>query len=290
MGNYTYKQNPENEYILLHSKPAWEALNFIWGVDGKGAGGNTAEVIDRAFDIACDNIISPTASSFPESIDLSFPDPSVEDPFASARDGSKESEGDQGSSEPVVTFVTGNKKKLEEVKRILLTGGALPFTLTNHKIDLPELQGDPTSVAREKCLLAAKEVNGAVIIEDTSLCFNALNSMPGVYIKWFLEHNGLDGLNDMILFSKDKTGYAQTVVAFCSGPGKECITFAGRTHGKVVRPRGSLDFGWDPIFEPNEGNGLTYAEMTSEQKDSISHRRRAFVQLRDYLEEKFVEV
>lgn len=286
MGNYTYKQNPANEYILFHSEPAWEALNFIWGL-----GGETARAVEDAFNIACDSIRVPEGSSTPECADISFPDPSVPDPLAAARvDGStKQGTNDAKSSEPVVTFVTGNKKKAEEVKRILSAGGEMPFRLTNHKLDLPELQGDPIHVAKEKCELAAKELGGAVITEDTSLCFNALNGMPGVYIKWFLDANGLDGLNDMISFSDDKSGYAQTVVAYCPGPGQEVLTFDGRTHGKIVRPRGSLDFGWDPIFEPDEGSGLTYAEMTGEQKDSISHRMRAFVQLREYIEQKFAD-
>eukprot|EP00581_Thalassiosira_minuscula_P028445 CAMPEP_0183753832 /NCGR_PEP_ID=MMETSP0739-20130205/3190_1 /TAXON_ID=385413 /ORGANISM="Thalassiosira miniscula, Strain CCMP1093" /LENGTH=660 /DNA_ID=CAMNT_0025990403 /DNA_START=61 /DNA_END=2043 /DNA_ORIENTATION=- len=288
-GNYTYKQNPENEYILLHAKPAWEALYFIWGKDGQGANGNIAEVVDNAFKLACDNIQVPEGSTIPDFVDISFPDPPIADPLADARGASKN--GAKVSSEPVVTFVTGNKKKAEEVRRILSSSGRdLPFTLNNHKIDLPELQGDPVQIAREKCLLAAKKMNGAVITEDTSLCFNALNGLPGVYIKWFLDENGLDGLNDMISFSDDKSAYAQTVVAFCGGPGQDVYTFAGRTQGKIVRPRGSLDFGWDPVFEPDEGKGLTYAEMTGEQKDSISHRKRAFVKLRDYIEEKYVQI
>ena len=290
-GNYTYKQNPKNEYILFHSKPAWEALDFIWGVDGQGADGKTAEVVENAFTIACDNI--PANSIFPECIDISFPDPSIADPLASARDANKKHHTPQvkSASEPVVTFVTGNKKKAEEVRRILNKKADLPFTLTNHKLDLPELQGDdPVLVAKKKCELAAKEINGAVIIEDTSLCFTALNGLPGIYIKWFLDKNGLGGLNDMISFSEDKSAYAQTVVAFCAGPGKEVFTFDGRTQGKIVRPRGDLDFGWDPIFEPDEGNGLTYAEMTDERKDNISHRKRAFVKFRDFIEKKYVQV
>lgn len=54
-------------------------------------------------------------------------------------------------------------------------------------VSLPELQGDPLEIAREKCRCAAAEVQGSVIVEDTSLCFNALNGMPGPYIKWFVE-------------------------------------------------------------------------------------------------------
>ena len=82
---------------------------------------------------------------------------------------------------PIITFVTGNKKKLEEAKQILSTAfdGRAPFELTNQKIDLPELQGDPVAIAKEKCRLASEQVNGAVFTEDTSLCFNALNGLPG---------------------------------------------------------------------------------------------------------------
>ena len=71
--------------------------------------------------------------------------------------------------------------RLEEVISIL--GDSLPFNLVSAKIDLPELQGEPEEVSKEKCRLAAKEVNGPVMVEDTSLCYNALGGLPGVYIK-----------------------------------------------------------------------------------------------------------
>lgn len=63
----------------------------------------------------------------------------------------------------------------------------MPFELTNAKIDLPELQGEPEDIAREKCRLAAEAVGGPVMCEDTCLCFNKLGGLPGPYIKWFLE-------------------------------------------------------------------------------------------------------
>ena len=62
-------------------------------------------------------------------------------------------------------------------------GQELPFALVNQKVDLPELQGEPEEISAEKCKLAASQVGGAVIVEDTSLCFNALNGLPGPYIK-----------------------------------------------------------------------------------------------------------
>ena len=184
-----------------------------------------------------------------------------------------------------ITFVTGNKKKLEEVKQILAKGGEIPYEITNRKIDLPELQGEPFEIAKEKCRLAAKQINGAVLTEDTSLCFNALNSMPGPYIKWFLESCGHDGLNKMLDGFEDRSAYAQTIVAYTKGPDEEVHVFEGRTDGKIVGARGPLDFGWDPIFEPDEGAGKTYAEMTKEFKNSISHRGRSFAKVRSFLME-----
>ena len=91
------------------------------------------------------------------------------------------------SSPPPITFVTGNAKKLEEVKNIISSGDApFPFELTNQKLDLPELQGDSFDIATEKCKLAAEAAGGPVMCEDTNLCFNALGGLPGPYIKWYV--------------------------------------------------------------------------------------------------------
>lgn len=57
-----------------------------------------------------------------------------------------------------------------------------------------------------------------------------------------------------------------------TGPEDEPHTFVGRTHGTIVPARGALDFGWDPIFQP-DGFDLTFAEMDKQVKNTISHRR-----------------
>ena len=82
---------------------------------------------------------------------------------------------------------------------------------------LPEVQGeDALEIAREKCAMAWERAGGgAIMVEDTSLCFNAMGGMPGPYIKWFLGKLGHGGLNKMLEGFADKTAYAQTVVAFC---------------------------------------------------------------------------
>ena len=194
--------------------------------------------------------------------------------------------GGAAATRRVVTFVTGNKKKLEEVVAILSAGAAeLPCDVTNTKLDLPELQGEPAEVAAAKVRLAAEEIGGPAMTEDTSLCFNALGGLPGVYIKWFLEKLGHGGLNNMLAAYEDKSAYAQCIFAYCAAPGAEPVTFVGRTAGKIVGARGPLDFGWDPVFEPDEGGGKTFAEMAKPDKNAISHRGRALAKLKDYLME-----
>ena len=182
-----------------------------------------------------------------------------------------------------LTFVTGNAKKLEEVRAILASGEKLPFEIVSKKIDLPELQGEPEEISVQKCELAAKEVGGPVMVEDTSLCFNALGGLPGPYIKWFLEKTGHEGLNNLLAAYDDKSAYAQCVFSLSLGPGHAPIVFDGRTAGRIVPARGPTDFGWDPVFEPDEGGGKTYAEMEKAAKNAISHRYRALAKLREHL-------
>lgn len=177
-----------------------------------------------------------------------------------------------------LTFVTGNKKKLEEVQQIL--GSHVP-TLGSSAIDLPELQGEPEEISVEKCRLAAEKVGGPVIVEDTSLCFNALGGLPGPYIKWFLEKTGHVGLNNLLAAYEDKSAYAQCIFAFSRGPEHKPIAFVGRCPGRIVSARGPNDFGWDPVFQP-DGHEHTFAEMDKTVKNAISHRAKALVKLQEY--------
>ncbi|RYR28120.1 hypothetical protein Ahy_B01g052228 isoform B [Arachis hypogaea] len=165
-----------------------------------------------------------------------------------------------------VTFVTGNAKKLDEVRAIL--GQSIPFQ--SLKLDLPELQGEPEDISKEKARLAAVQVNGPVLVEDTCLCFNALKGLPG--------------LNNLLRAYDDKSAYALCVFSFAIGPNSEPITFAGKTPGKIVLPRGPTDFGWDPIFQP-DGYEQTYAEMPKEEKNKISHRFRSLELVKSYFAE-----
>jgi inosine triphosphate pyrophosphatase len=178
----------------------------------------------------------------------------------------------------MITFVTGNKNKLIETRQII----GDDVKMECQKIDLPEIQGSTQEIAIYKCKEAAKVVDGPVITEDTCLCFNAMNSLPGPYIKWFLRELGPEGLSKMLDSFEDKSGYALCTFAYCAGPESNVVLFEGKTLGQIVRPRGPFDFGWDPIFLP-DGFDQTYAEMPKELKNTISHRGRALEKLKEFL-------
>ncbi|KAA8910495.1 inosine triphosphate pyrophosphatase [Sphaerosporella brunnea] len=178
-----------------------------------------------------------------------------------------------------LVFVTGNANKLAEVQAIL--GDAVP-SLTSKALDLPELQGTIEEITLDKARRAAEEIGGPVIVEDTCLCFNALNGLPGPYVKWFMKELGHDGLNKMLAAYDDKSAQAVCTFAYCAGPGKEAILFEGRTDGKIVPARGPTFFGWDAVFEYE---GKTYAEMEKAEKNKVSHRGKALDKLKAWLAE-----
>uniref|UniRef100_A0A8W7PF38 Inosine triphosphate pyrophosphatase n=1 Tax=Anopheles coluzzii TaxID=1518534 RepID=A0A8W7PF38_ANOCL len=178
-----------------------------------------------------------------------------------------------------ISFVTGNAKKLEEVRAIL--GARFPREIVAVKLDLPELQGEIDDICKLKCLEAARQVKGPVMVEDTCLCFNALKGLPGPYIKWFLDKLGPEGLHKLLDGWEDKSAQAVCTFAYTDRPDGEVILFQGRTEGDIVAPRGPRDFGWDPVFQPT-GYDQTYAELPKPKKNEISHRYRALAKLAEH--------
>ncbi|KAK2976038.1 hypothetical protein RJ640_029911 [Escallonia rubra] len=165
-----------------------------------------------------------------------------------------------------VTFVTGNAKKLEEVQAIL--GQSVPFR--SIKLDLPELQGEPEDISKEKARLAAKEVNGPVLVEDTCLCFNALEGLPG--------------LNNLLMAYEDKSAYALCIFSLAIGPNEEPITFLGKTpQFRLDTPvAGSQSSILNKIRCELKMTGQDYAEMPKEEKNKISHRYKALALVKSH--------
>ena len=113
----------------------------------------------------------------------------------------------------IINFVSGNKNKLRELSDIFQKY-IKDIEIKQLDIDLPELQGLPEEIVRGKLKLAlekAKKLEGPVLVEDTSLCFNAYGGLPGAYIKYFLKAIKPEGLYKMVCAFEDHSAYAQSI-------------------------------------------------------------------------------
>ena len=187
----------------------------------------------------------------------------------------------------VINFVSGNKNKLRELNEIL-SENFKDIIVKQLDIDLPELQGIPEDIVRGKLKLAiekSKGLEGSVLVEDTSLCFNAYGGLPGPYIKYFLKSIKQEGLYKMACAFEDHSAYAQSIFGLQKNGNSEPHLFIGKTDGEIVSPRGQKNFGlsgWDPCFKPN-CSSKTYAEMEEDEKNKISHRGKSSKALIDFL-------
>jgi non-canonical purine NTP pyrophosphatase (RdgB/HAM1 family) len=170
-------------------------------------------------------------------------------------------------------FATSNRHKVEEARRLL--GVMLePVDLSIDEIQAATLE----EIVRAKLDRARTRVDGPLLVEDVSLGLEALGGFPGPYVRWLLESAGGEGLAAMARSLADRTARARCALAYWDG---SCTSlFIGETSGEIVlEPRGSSGFGWDAWFLPR-GASRTYAEMSGDEKDRISHRGRAFELLR----------
>jgi len=187
----------------------------------------------------------------------------------------------------VINFVSGNKNKLRELNEIF-SENFKDIIVKQLDIDLPELQGIPEDIVRGKLKLAiekSKGLEGPILVEDTSLCFNAYGGLPGPYIKYFLKAIKQEGLYKMACAFEDHSAYAQSIFGLQKNENSEPHLFIGKTDGEIVSPRGQKNFGlsgWDPCFKPN-CSSKTYAEMEEDEKNKISHRGKSSKALIDFL-------
>jgi len=147
------------------------------------------------------------------------------------------------------------------------------------ELDLPEIQAaNVEDVAREKAREAFRRLERACVVEDSALGFAAWGGMPGPYVKWFEKTAGLEALCRSLDGFSNRRAIASCVLAFRSET--QQLTAVGRFEGSIAqKPRGNGGFGWDSIFIP-EGSDRTFAEMSAPEKNAISHRRRAWEELR----------
>ena len=188
----------------------------------------------------------------------------------------KRSRSQKINKRKIINFVSGNKNKLKELNEIL-SSNIKDIEVKQLDIDLPELQGYPEDIVKGKLKLAlekAKDLKGPVLVEDTSLCFNAYGGLPGAYIKYFLKAIKPEGLYKMACAFDDHSAYAQSIYGLQKNEKEEPKLFVGKTEGEIVEPKGDNNFGWDPCFKPSCSK-KTFAEMDEKEKNKISHRGKS---------------
>lgn len=167
-----------------------------------------------------------------------------------------------------IVFVTSRAEKAREAER-------LGFAIERLDVELPEPQGlDPSEIVEQKARSAYAMLSRPVLVEDSALAIPAWGGFPGALVKWLEKSAGVPALPRMLDAFADRSATAICAIAYCDGG--EIVTARGEARGSIAAaPRGSGGFGWDSVFVP-EGGERTFAEMAPEEKDRVSHRRRAW--------------
>ena len=186
-----------------------------------------------------------------------------------------------------LVFASNNPHKVREIKSILGNSFTL-LSLTDINIldDIPEnephLEGNALSKARY--VYNATGMN--VFADDTGLEIDGLDGLPGVHSARFAGESkdssaNIEKVQTLLGDSKNRKARFRTVIALIFE--KQEYLFEGIVTGRIIKDkRGNEGFGYDPVFIP-DGKTRTFAEMDQTEKNSVSHRARAFEKLREFL-------
>jgi len=188
-----------------------------------------------------------------------------------------------------VVIASRNDHKIEEMRRILEQGGLdIELVGTGEFPDLPDVEETRATFAANALLKAraVSEFTGLPAVgDDSGLCVDALNGMPGILSARWSGTHGNDQANLELLLAQvsqvpiDRRGASFVCAAAYVHPDGTEFVVEGQMPGALIdTPRGENGFGYDPVFVPH-GHQVTSAEMTSELKDSISHRGKALASL-----------
>ena len=193
-----------------------------------------------------------------------------------------------------LVIATHNKGKLREIQALLAPYGM--ECLSAGELGLPEPAETGTTFVENaliKARAAAEAANLPALADDSGLCVAALGGAPGVYTADWAEaasYEGGPGRDWYMAMGKvegklceqgpdtPRDGYFACVLAIAWPDGASAV-YEGRAHGTLTwPPRGTLGFGYDPVFVP-AGGTRTFAELDPEEKHRISHRADAFAKL-----------
>jgi XTP/dITP diphosphohydrolase len=184
----------------------------------------------------------------------------------------------------VTTFVlaTANPHKTEEIRQVLSSVNVELLPRPSEVPDVDETADTLEGNALLKAHALARATGVAAIADDTGLFIDALGGAPGVYsARYAGEHASFDDNVNKVLRELDgvddteRSARFRTVIAVASPDGSQWVV-DGAVEGVILSaPRGEHGFGYDPIFAPRGAGGRSLAELSSEEKNAISHRGNA---------------
>eukprot|EP00747_Dinoflagellata_sp_TGD_P034098 gnl/TRDRNA2_/TRDRNA2_137053_c0_seq3.p1 gnl/TRDRNA2_/TRDRNA2_137053_c0~~gnl/TRDRNA2_/TRDRNA2_137053_c0_seq3.p1 ORF type:complete len:332 (+),score=63.13 gnl/TRDRNA2_/TRDRNA2_137053_c0_seq3:77-1072(+) len=215
-------------------------------------------------------------------------------------------EGHEDTSQPLRAFyVTGNEGKYLEAQHIVKSLRPDAVQLVRLDVNLPEIQGNASEIAKFKANVAATEIVRSpehcrmletgevrfIIVDDSGVGLDCLNGFPGVYIKPMLESIRDVGLSVLTHRFKDHGAMATCslgIIDFGKVPSLDLLSsfsggnvpveiFRGELHGTIVEvPKGTRPkVGWNSVFKP-DGCDKVFAKMKLSEHTTISHRKQAF--------------
>lgn len=186
-----------------------------------------------------------------------------------------------------IYFVTGNKHKFAEVKPLIESH--LPsYELIQSNEPLQEIQADSLEdVAQFKVNSVKDKISGEYFIEDAGFFVDdQIHGFPGVYSSYVMKTIGWQGILQILGQSSSRNAHFESVIAFVD-TARQIHFFKGINEGQVaLEGKGSSGFGFDPIFLSNDCPSKTFAELSLDQKNQISHRSRAMQKFLSFLKSR----
>lgn len=192
-----------------------------------------------------------------------------------------------GGAAPLrLVVASANRDKVKEIVAVL--SEALDVELVPRPDDVPEVIEDGATLvenARLKAQALMRATGTAAVADDTGLEVDALGGAPGVFAARYAGEDATyaDNVNKLLreLGALADGGGERRArfksIAFVAFPDGSEVWAEGVMEGTIAAaPRGDNGFGYDPVFEPEAGDGRTFAEMSPAEKDALSHRGRAF--------------
>ena len=179
-----------------------------------------------------------------------------------------------------ITYVTGNKYKIELAERIL---NPLGVQILQKKIYCPEIQDDKIeNVSKFSARYAANELNVPVIKNDSGLVIEALNGFPGPYTAYVEDTLTEEGILKLMDNIENRKACFIEVISYCE-PNKEPVSFISKTEGEIsLEKRGEFGWSYDRIFIP-KGETKTLAQFNDDERWKF-WTDDAYLQLRAFLE------